>query len=212
MAKILIQFAHPAFGKSKVHKTLVKYSRGLQGVTFNDLYELYPDLHIDVAREKNLLLQHDIIVLQHPFYWYSGPAIIKQWLDLVLEYNWAYGPGGNVLEGKKMMSAISCGGSINAYTQGGYNRYPVTDFLLPFKQTAYLCKMNWLPPFVIHSTYRQKAGGLEALASQYTDILTALVNEQIAPEQYNQATYINDIELAIADAGAVNITEGKTEN
>jgi glutathione-regulated potassium-efflux system ancillary protein KefG len=37
MPRILIQFAHPAFSKSKVQKTLVKYCKDIEGVTFNDL-------------------------------------------------------------------------------------------------------------------------------------------------------------------------------
>ena len=61
------------------------------------LYAAYPDFMIDVKREQQLLLDHDIIVLQHPFYWYSSPAIIKEWLDLVLENGWAYGTGGSNL-------------------------------------------------------------------------------------------------------------------
>ncbi len=66
-------------------------------------------------REQKLLLDHDLIVFQHPFYWYSCPAIVKEWLDLVLENGWAYGPGGTRLAGKFMMSAVSTGGSEMAY-------------------------------------------------------------------------------------------------
>lgn len=29
--------------------------------------------------------------MQHPFYWYSTPALLKEWQDLVLEHGWAYG-------------------------------------------------------------------------------------------------------------------------
>src|ERR1700755_676000 len=121
MARVLIQFAHPLLSKSLIQRTLLDYCRDLEGVTFNDLYEYYPDLYIDVKREQDLLMNHDILVLQHPFYWYSSPAIIKQWLDLVLEYDWAYGNNGNALKGKKMFNAISCGGGKQTYGPGGYN-------------------------------------------------------------------------------------------
>jgi len=46
-------------------------------VTIHDLYETYPNFHIQVKFEQDLLLAHDIIVFHHPFYWYSSPAILK---------------------------------------------------------------------------------------------------------------------------------------
>jgi glutathione-regulated potassium-efflux system ancillary protein KefG len=79
MAAVLILFAHPALEKSRVHAQFIKELDGINGVTFHDLYEAYPDFDIDVQHEQALLLKHDIIVWQHPFYWYSSPAIIKQW-------------------------------------------------------------------------------------------------------------------------------------
>ncbi|RYF62525.1 MAG: NAD(P)H oxidoreductase, partial [Cytophagaceae bacterium] len=123
MARILLQFAHPILSKSRIHTTLLHACSNLKNVTINDLYEQYPDLYINVEREQRLLLSHDIIIFQHPFYWYSSPAIIKQWFDLVLEHNWAYGSRGTALAGKSMMNAISCGGSRQAYNPTGTNRF-----------------------------------------------------------------------------------------
>lgn len=115
MAKVLIQFAHPTLSKSNVQKTLEKYARTVRGVTFNDLYEHYPDLFIDIKREQQLLAKHDIIVFQHPFYWYSSPPILKQWQDLVLEYNWAYGPKGYALKGKNVQCCVMRGWARSLY-------------------------------------------------------------------------------------------------
>ena len=75
--RILILFAHPALQKSRVNALLAAAARPVPGVTFHDLYEAYPDFDIDVAREQKLLLDHDVIVFQHPFYWYSCPALLK---------------------------------------------------------------------------------------------------------------------------------------
>jgi glutathione-regulated potassium-efflux system ancillary protein KefG len=193
MAKVLIQFAHPTLSKSSVQKTLETYCRKVKGVTFNDLYEYYPDLYIDVKREQKLLAQHDIVILQHPFYWYSSPPILKQWQDLVLEYNWAYGPEGKALAGKKIFNAISCGGGREAYKETGYNRFPVTQFLLPFNQTAHLCRMEYLPPFVVHETYIMSEEKIRGYGEQYAHILTALVNDGLEPEQYRNVEYLNEL-------------------
>jgi len=193
MPTVLVQFAHPAFSRSRVHRALLKSCSHLEGVTINDLYEQYPDLYIDVKREQELLRRHDILVLQHPFYWYSGPAIIKQWLDLVLEYNWAYGPEGFALKGKKMINAISCGSGMHAYTPEGHNRFPVNQFLLPFRQTAHLCHMEYMPPFVVYGTHRMHQEGLEEEGLIYADILSGLASGRIRAEHYEGLESINGL-------------------
>jgi len=193
MAKVLVLFAHPAFEKSRVHKQLNRHLRNLEGVTFRDLYEAYPDLDIDVKQEQKLLLQHDVIIFQHPFYWYSSPAIIKQWQDLVLEYGWAYGSGGTALAGKRILNVISCGGPRHVYSNEGRNRFTIRQFLAPFDQTAVLCKMKYMPPFVVHGTHRLSAQDIELHAVQYEQLLIALVHERISDEECSEVEYVNDI-------------------
>src|SRR5688500_16704379 len=125
--KILVIFAHPRFESSVVQRKLLDRVGDIDAVTIHDLYGAYPDFHIDAEFEKARLLQNDIVVLQHPFYWYSVPAIIKEWLDLVLEFNWAYGPEGTALHGKFLMSVVSTGGDRHAYGPSGRNRFPVDE-------------------------------------------------------------------------------------
>ena len=103
MLKLLIVFAHPALERSRVNRRLVEAIGDLEGVAVHDLYEAYPEFDIDVRREQELLAAHDVIVLQHPFYWYSAPAILKEWQDLVLEHGWAYGRNGTALRGKSCL-------------------------------------------------------------------------------------------------------------
>ena len=151
--RVLILFAHPALHKSRVNRRLVAAVRHLEGVTFHDLYEEYPDFNIDVAREQALLLEHDPIVLQHPMFWYSGPSIVKQWLDLVLEFGFAYGTGGTRLHGKSLLHAITTGGAVHAYSRSGYNHFTIRELLTPFEQTAQFCGMHYLPPFIVYGTH-----------------------------------------------------------
>jgi glutathione-regulated potassium-efflux system ancillary protein KefG len=195
MAKVLILFAHPALEKSRVHKRLNRHLQNLEGVTFRDLYQAYPDLDIDVKYEQKLLLQHDIIIFQHPFYWYSSPAILKQWMDLVLEHGWAYGTGGNALSEKKLMNAISCGGPRHVYAPEGRNRFTIRQFLAPFDQTAVLCKMTYMPPFVVHGTHRLSIEDIDLHAIQYEQLLTAMVKNQISDQECNEVDYLNDLIL-----------------
>ena len=149
MNKILINFAHPAKARSNVNKALRKAVEGLENVTINDLYANYPDFMIDVKKEQDLCETHDVIIFQHPFYWYSTPAIMKEWLDLVLEHGWAYGSSGKALHGKVFFQALSAGGEADTYKKDGYNKFTINELTSPYQATANLCGMKWLPPFAV---------------------------------------------------------------
>jgi glutathione-regulated potassium-efflux system ancillary protein KefG len=181
MARVLINFAHPALEKSRVHKELLRVVKNIPGITFNDLYEQYPDLDINVAREQTLLEKHDIILMQHPFYWYSAPAIVKQWIDLVLEHGWAYGHTGKALQGKYFGNIISAGGSENSYHPEGHHGHTVHEFLLPFVQTAKLCNMQYIAPFVIYGVHREDISDIKENAAQLGQVLERLSDKTFDP-------------------------------
>jgi glutathione-regulated potassium-efflux system ancillary protein KefG len=193
MAKVLINFAHPALEKSRVHAQLIKTIKGMPGITFNDLYEQYPDLDINVAREQKLLEQHDIILMQHPFYWYSAPAIVKQWIDLVLEHGWAYGRTGKALQGKYFGNIISAGGSEGAYHEQGHHGHTVHAFLLPFIQTALLCNMQYAAPYVIFGVHRMDFSDIKEQAQQLGHVLELLRDEHFDLSPLPKLEYMNQI-------------------
>ena len=194
--KILYLFAHPLFEKSRVNKTLMRNVRHFKNITFRDLYEEYPEFNIDVVLEKELLLQHDLIVWHHPFYWYSCPPLLKQWIDMVLEVGWAYGPGGTALRGKKLIQIITTGGPMSAYNEKGYNRFTIREFLAPFEQTALLCNLEYTPPFVIHGTHRLSGEEIHQSAILFNRLLELLSNELFNPSNYQKLTYMNEACIA----------------
>jgi len=177
MRKILILFAHPRFEHSVINKELTEAARRVPAVTFHDLYQSYPDFYIDTQYEHRLLIEHDVIVWHHPFYWYSCPPLLKQWIDIVLEYNWAYGQKGNYLKGKYIFNTITTGGAGEAYQKEGKNRFTVRELLSPFEQTATLCKMEYLPPFAVQGTHRIQAEEIKRHAAAYEDLLTFISND-----------------------------------
>ena len=152
--KVLVNVFHPKLNSSAVNRLWAERLTGETGVTVRKIYELYPDGKIDVAAEQAALLAHDRLVFQHPFYWYSIPPLMKQWLDDVLTYNWAYGPQGKALAGKEWVSAISTGGPADSYQAGGYNGYSMSEFIKPLQQTANLIQTKFLPGFIFHGAVR----------------------------------------------------------
>lgn len=192
MNKVLILFAHPRFEKSKVNRALLAGVDRMDGVTVNDLYEQYPDFNIDVEREKELLLAHDVVIWHYPLYMYSAPALLKQWMDLVLEYGWAHGSAGNALKDKIVFNALTAGGARDSYASRQSNRFTLREFLVPFEQTAALCKMIYLPPYAVHGTHLLTDQQLADYASVYHQLLQFLVAGRFSTAAIREHEYLND--------------------
>lgn len=190
--RVLILFAHPRFEKSRANRALLKDIGYLPNIQLHDLYEEYPDFNVNVEREKALLLEHQIIIWHHPIYMYGVPPLLKQWIDLVLEYGWAHGKKGNHLKDKIVCNALTAGGTRDVYARGSHNGFTIREFLAPLEQTACLCKMVYLPPFVVHGTYLLTDKDLESYSRLYRILL-----ERLTQGEYNLGTlrmyeYLND--------------------
>jgi glutathione-regulated potassium-efflux system ancillary protein KefG len=191
--KVLILFFHPRYESSRANRLLLQHAASLDGVTTCDMYELYPDFNIDVEAEKQRVEAHDIIIWQHPFYWYNCPPLMKQWIDLVLEYGWAYGRGGTSIKGKWIMNVFSSGGTFEVYQKDGRNRFTYRELLSPFDQTAYLCGMEYLPPFIIPGANRVSDEEVHKMATNYEEILLFLQNGDVHLDKLKAVAHFNDI-------------------
>lgn len=92
--KTLVLVFHPHLEKSQVNRKLMDAANETGDVTVVDEYAAYPDFKINVEHEQELIETHDRIVLQFPFYWYSSPALLKQWEDDVIKAGWPTAAGG----------------------------------------------------------------------------------------------------------------------
>jgi len=175
MPDILVITAHPDLAQSRVHRTLASAcdDAALPRVQRRDLYALYPDYLVDIAAEQAVLAEASLVVWQHPIHWYSMPPLMKVWLDEVLAFGWAYGPDGTALRGKDLWLAASTGGPQDSYRPDRYNRYFFDAFLHPYDQTAALCGMRWLPPFVLHGAHRASDAAVQAHARTFVDRLAS---------------------------------------
>jgi len=190
LKKVLINFAHPAKTKSKINIALRNAVKDLEYVTVNDLYANYPDFMIDIKKEQELCTSHDVIVFQHPFYWYQPPAIVKEWFDLVLQHGWAYGSTGNALENKLFVQALTAGGDESTYRHNGANLFTISDLTSPFKATANLCKMDWIPPFMVLGIHRGLPDDqIRFHAENYRKFIVALREDQVNLEIAKEAKY-----------------------
>ncbi|KLV07518.1 potassium transporter KefG [Photobacterium aquae] len=166
--RVLVIYAHPDPAASVANREMLAAVEPLPNVTLHDLYAVYPDFFIDEATERERVRQHDVLVFQHPLYMYSCPALLKEWIDVILCKGFAHGEG-NDTQGKYWRSVITTGGAAEAYTPDGYNRCSVDEILKPFELSAALCQMHWLPPLVLHWARRIPAAERSAHARAYRD-------------------------------------------
>jgi glutathione-regulated potassium-efflux system ancillary protein KefF len=153
-----------------------------------DLYARYPDYLVDVAAEQAALAGVQLLVWLHPIHWYGMPPLMKLWLDEVFGFGWAYGPGGQALQGLDLWLAASTGGPEDSYRPDGYNRYFFDAFLPPYEQTAALAGMRFLPPLLLHGAHRASADEITAHAALFAQRLLS----------YPQWPELDDMEDCVA--------------
>lgn len=152
--QVLVILAHPNLKESRINKAWAKaLARDPDRITLNDLYGSYPDGDIDVAREQALLRSHDRIVFQFPMHWFSAPSLLKQWIDSVLAFGFAWGPGADALSGKEFLVATCTGSRYGFYVAGGRNQFTTSEFLRPFQGIANYVGGRYLSPHILHGTF-----------------------------------------------------------
>lgn len=53
LRRVLVPFTHPALEKPRVNRALIQGLEDMEGVTFHDLYEAYPDFDFTSQRNSN---------------------------------------------------------------------------------------------------------------------------------------------------------------
>ncbi|RXJ68886.1 general stress protein [Halarcobacter ebronensis] len=172
MKKTLIILAHPNFEESRLNKTLINTIKNEKNITINNLYSEYKSFDkIDIKREQTLLLEHDRIVFQFPFYWFSSPSLLKEWQDKVLEYGFAYGSEGGKLKTKEFKIVTTMGSPEFAYQAGAYIQASMNELLKPFETMAKFTRMSYTMPFYVYKALKITDEELEQKAFEYKQTL-----------------------------------------
>jgi glutathione-regulated potassium-efflux system ancillary protein KefF len=150
---ILVVYAHPYPARSRACAALLEAIRGQEGTEVRSLYDLYPDFDIDGDAERAALARARLVVLLHPLYWYSAPALLKHWFDQVLIKGWSHGDGGRELAGKDCLWVTTTGGGEDAFSPTGRHGREFLAFAPPIEQTARYCGMNWLAPVAVNGAH-----------------------------------------------------------
>ncbi len=138
MGKTLMILAHPNIGESVGNKTIKEAFAKESNTEVRHLDTLYPDFKIDIEAEQKALLEADTIVFQHPLFWYNIPAILKQWIDQVIQFGFAFG-NNYALENKKVVISFTIGSSKDLYPEE-----TIQNITFPLRGLASYCKMNYI--------------------------------------------------------------------
>ncbi|SOD15068.1 NAD(P)H-dependent oxidoreductase [Pedobacter xixiisoli] len=175
--KTLIIVTHPDIATSVINKRWVaELEKYPELYKVHQLHKVYPDGVIDVKAEQKLIEQHDKIIFQFPYYWFSCPGLLKTWMDEVLLHGWAYGSkSGYKMAGKKVALAISAGVDKEDFQHGAKYKYTLEELLRPFELSFEYIKVDYRPYFAYYGMeFNTSAEWVEKSVPLYLDFLKAL--------------------------------------
>ena len=110
-------------------------AQGEDDIIVRDEYAEYPNFSVNADTEHELLEAADRVILQFPFYWYSSPALLKEWEDEVITAGWAYA-GAHALKGKELKLVVTTGSDAAKYRKDGEYSHTMEELLSPFEVVA----------------------------------------------------------------------------
>lgn len=78
----LLIFSHTFWKDSKVNRALLESAKTLSNVKIHNLNETYKDGVINAENEVALLKDSQKIIFQFPLFWFSTPALMKEYFIL----------------------------------------------------------------------------------------------------------------------------------
>lgn len=142
--KTLVIVAHPKYTESTTQQLFKESVADDENVVWHLITET-----IDPAKEQALLLQADRIIFQFPLYWYSAPAVLKNWQDKVLTTKFATGSSYS-LAGKELGLVVSTGAAQKEFQAGASEQFTMSEILRPYEALANKTKMKYLVPLVVY--------------------------------------------------------------
>ncbi|MBL4814805.1 MAG: NAD(P)H dehydrogenase [Shewanella sp.] len=135
---VLLIDGHPDLNQSTANAVILKHYKQNTTWTINHL----GGRALNLPEEQAALLIADVVIIQFPLYWSSFPAILKNWVDDVFTFNFAFGPNGSLLKNKKLVFSITAGAKEDSYAKNGFNLMPIEDYQRAFEHVFRTAEMD----------------------------------------------------------------------
>lgn len=191
--KTLVIVAHPKFTSSTTQQLLKASIAGDEHVIWHRLTAT-----IDPDKERALLLQADRVIFQFPLYWYSAPAMLKNWLDTVLTTSFATGSAYS-LAGKELGLVVSTGAAKKEFQAGANEQFTMSEILRPYEALANKTQMKYLVPLVIYQFPYLTNPKFDHFAGQEAWLDQQLSGEIAAETDYSKKTALQQIQAVLQD-------------
>ncbi|MBW8362625.1 MAG: NAD(P)H-dependent oxidoreductase [Kaistella sp.] len=142
MKNTLVIFAHPYLEYSSSNVELIKFYEKKQHFTFRDLYEEYPDFHIQAFRERKRLAEYERIIFHFPLIWFGVPPLLKLWIDEVFDIKWLSDEERNPMKNKEAFILITAGGKEESFAKDGTYGKTIEEMLTGFLLSLKITGMN----------------------------------------------------------------------
>lgn len=173
--KALIILVHPDIQNSFINKSVVEKLKEQHGdnIEIHDLYKEFPDFKIAIRKEQDLVDQFDKVIFQFPVYWYSSPALLKEWFDKVFTTDWAY-ENGNMLKDKKIGLAISFGAVKSEFIEFNNSdsaNLSIQNIIYPFLTSFNYVKANFIGTECIFDSLSATDNDINEFVLRYSNLI-----------------------------------------
>ncbi len=143
----------------------------MPNITVRDLYEDYPDFHIQAFRERKRIVEYERIIFHFPIIWFGLPPLLKLWIDEVFDMRWISEGELNILSGKDAFIITSVGGSESNYNQFGKYKTKVEELLYGLRVSLDVNNIELKKMYVIYNADNLEEIQLDVFCNDLSEIL-----------------------------------------
>ncbi len=177
MKKTVVIVDHPHFDRSVITRRWVEeLNKYPDEFVVHKLESVYPRGQIDPVVEHSLIENNGSVCFQFPMYWFNCPPLLKQWFDVVLTSDWAFGKG-HKLQDRKLALAFSCGSGEHDYCATGKHQREAEDYLLPMVHSFEYCSADYAGSFKFLGAANPEVATVENIADsakKYVEFLRGI--------------------------------------
>ncbi|MCL1945214.1 MAG: NAD(P)H-dependent oxidoreductase [Firmicutes bacterium] len=155
--KNLIIFGHNDLNKSMVSKYWLEHLQAKKDkdTTILCLCEQLKDGNFYTAIQRDILKNHDRILIVFPLYWYSHPSLLQKYLEQVLTGtdNAEFVNELRLNQSKELMIAVSAAAEAKNFGFGGAANLPLDMYLSNWYGFAKYCNMLFKPIYCTYNVY-----------------------------------------------------------